>query len=59
MLETKAHDREYGGYAEFFAPDWSTPPPEAQPLGTPEPDLKLMNTPLHVMEAFTTYYRLI
>jgi mannose/cellobiose epimerase-like protein (N-acyl-D-glucosamine 2-epimerase family) len=57
LLEDKAHDGTYGGYVEFFAPDWSAPPPEAQSyLGAPERELKLMNTHLHLMEALTTYF---
>jgi mannobiose 2-epimerase len=59
LLEEKAHDSRYGGYVEFFAPDWSAASPgEPSYLGAPEPDLKLMNTHLHLMEALTAYYRL-
>ncbi len=57
LLERKAHDRQYGGYIEFFNENWS-------PAATNEPsymsvpgDLKLMNTHLHLMEAMTTFYR--
>jgi len=56
LLEVKAHDREYGGYREFFARDWSAPTGEQSPLGTP-PDAKLMNTHLHLLEAMTAYVR--
>ena len=57
LLELRAHDREYGGYRESFSRDWSTPPAgENSYLGAP-PDLKLMNTHLHLMEALTTYVR--
>ena len=59
LLDAKAHDARYGGYVEFFAPDWSPAPALATPyLGAAEPGLKLMNTHLHLMEALTTYYRL-
>jgi mannobiose 2-epimerase len=57
LLETRAHDREYGGYREFFARDWTAAPAgENGYLGAP-PDLKLMNTHLHLLEALTTYVR--
>jgi mannobiose 2-epimerase len=57
LLESRAHDAEYGGYREFFARDWSAPPPGANGyLGAPA-DVKLMNTHLHLLEALTTYVR--
>jgi len=57
LLEAKAYDTTYGGYVESFAPDWTvTPAGESTYMGTP-PDLKLMNTHLHLMEAITTFYR--
>lgn len=55
LLEKQAYDREYGGYREFFARDWSAPPPDAEPYLSGPPDAKLMNTHLHLLEAFTTY----
>ncbi len=57
LLEAKSHDKIYGGYIEFFNEDW-TPVPATQGsyMGT-EPDMKLMNTHLHLLEAMTTFYR--
>jgi mannobiose 2-epimerase len=57
LLEAKAWDRDYGGYREFFARDWSSAPAGVQPYLTAGPDMKLMNTHLHLMEALTTYVR--
>ena len=57
LIEAKAYDREYGGYLEFFNADWTpVPPTEYSPMGD-QGALKLMNTHLHLLEAFTTYYR--
>ncbi len=57
LLEDRAHDPEYGGYREAFRRDWTAPELGAiTSMGVP-PDLKLMNTHLHLMEALTTYYR--
>ena len=56
LLELKSHDKTYGGYAEFFNEDWTSPPAgEISYMG--DPDYKLMNTHLHLLEAMTTFYR--
>jgi mannobiose 2-epimerase len=53
-LERAAHDREHGGYHEYFTPDWQpVPPDEGTYMGIA--GVKLMNTHLHLMEAMTTY----
>lgn len=57
LLEEKAWDREYGGYREFFARDWSAAPAGERPYVGDEVDQKLMNTHLHLLEALTTYVR--
>lgn len=55
LIEAKAHDKEYGGYIEFFNEDWS--PGEGQNYMSAPAAYKLMNTHLHLMEAMTTFYR--
>ena len=70
LLDEYAKDDDHGGYVEYFTPDWE-PITEGQtyleniePDWSPkesgdsvlDPTLKLTNTHLHLMEAFTTYY---
>jgi mannobiose 2-epimerase len=70
LMDEYAKDGDHGGYVEYFTPDWK-PITEGQtyleniePDWSPkesgdsvlDPTLKLMNTHLHLMEAFTTYY---
>jgi cellobiose epimerase len=59
LLESRAHDTKNGGYREFFGEDWTAPPPGVNSyMGSgADPDVKLMNTHLHLLEAMTTYYR--
>jgi len=57
LIETKAHDDKYGGYLESFETDWSPLPPDASSSMGSRGDEKLMNTHLHLLEAYTTYYR--
>ncbi|MCG6926871.1 MAG: AGE family epimerase/isomerase [Acidobacteria bacterium] len=63
LMEEKAHDDEYGGYLELFARNWSNDPADLrqgrESVGRDQsPGRKLMNTHLHLMEPFTTYYEL-
>lgn len=71
IIDEEAKDHENGGYHEYFEPDWEQVTEGTTYLATIEPDwspkesgesvldptLKLMNTHLHLLEAFTTYYR--
>lgn len=56
LIEERAHDTRHGGYLELFERDWSPARRTAtNVMGNPSPEHKLMNTHLHLMEAFTTY----
>jgi cellobiose epimerase len=57
VIVQHGRDPEFGGYYEFQQRDWS-PPPAGQPsyIGGPA-GAKLMNTHLHLLEAFAEYYR--
>ncbi|WP_062388484.1 AGE family epimerase/isomerase [Demequina iriomotensis] len=55
-LDGAARDREFGGYAEARARDWT--PTERTALSELDPDVpKSMNTNLHVLEALTELLR--
>jgi mannobiose 2-epimerase len=57
LWERKAHDKQFGGYQEFFDADW-TPAPAATPgYMAGGGGIKLMNTHLHLLEALATFYR--
>jgi mannose/cellobiose epimerase-like protein (N-acyl-D-glucosamine 2-epimerase family) len=59
LMESRAHDGQYGGYREFFSREWGpVPAGSGTYMGVGHSDTKLMNTHLHLMEALTTYYRL-
>ena len=57
LFEKYAYDPLFGGYRESFNIDWSTPPASETGYMSVSPDLKLMNTHLHLLESVTTYYR--
>jgi mannose/cellobiose epimerase-like protein (N-acyl-D-glucosamine 2-epimerase family) len=56
LMESHAYDETYGGYCEFFNPDWSLPKIDVKTDVAPGMNFKTMNTHLHLLEAFTTYY---
>lgn len=57
LIETHSRDRERGGYIEAFAEDWS-PLEDMRLSDKDENTAKTMNTHLHLLEAYTTLYRL-
>jgi mannobiose 2-epimerase len=57
LLEERSHDKTYGGYIEYFNPDWTAPAAGASSYMSVPAEMKLMNTHLHLLEAFTTFYR--
>ena len=57
-LDYMAHDTANGGYFESFRRDWLPLPASYMNYMSVPPNLKLMNTHLHLMEAMTTYYEM-
>lgn len=55
--EQKAHDKQHGGYLEFFNEDWTPAASPERSYMSGDSTVKLMNTHLHLMEAMTTFYR--
>jgi len=58
ILEHHAHDSQYGGYREFFWRDWSQPSADVKGYMNTAPNIKQLNTHIHLMEAITPYYEL-
>jgi mannose/cellobiose epimerase-like protein (N-acyl-D-glucosamine 2-epimerase family) len=57
LLEKHARDATYGGYVELLDADWSAPDSSvASPIGG-RPGAKLMNTHLHLLEAYAEFLR--
>ena len=59
LIERHGHDGSHGGYYQWFGPDWSKPTAD-QLSWSPgdDPEGKRANTQLHVLEAYSPYYRL-
>ncbi len=57
LIESKTKDTLNGGYLEAFAEDWS-PIEDVRLSEKDQNDPKSMNTHLHVLEAYTTLYKI-
>jgi len=57
LMEKHSHDDQHGGYREYFLRDWSDAPVDEQGYLGSIPEVKLMNTHLHMLEALITYYK--
>lgn len=57
VLEEKAHDRQHGGYVEFFSADWRPVTDPKEPGYVGAIGTKTYNTHLHLLEAFADLYR--
>ena len=56
LIEKNARDTKYKGYIEAFNKDWS-PIEDMRLSDKDENEAKTMNTHLHVLEAYTTLYK--
>lgn len=57
LIVQHGRDEQFGGYYEYRARDWTAPAvPHPSHIGGPV-GAKLMNTHLHLLEAFAEYYR--
>jgi mannobiose 2-epimerase len=57
LIERHAHDARFGGYLEVCQRDWSAAGAEARLSDKDMNEKKSMNNHLHVLEAYTTLYR--
>jgi len=56
IMESRAHDAEYGGYHELFKRDWSGEPDDCRAYLRSRPETKTHNTHLHILEGLTEYH---
>jgi len=56
LLDTHVHDSRYGGYYELCTREWERIPIKLPSSPNSPRFIKTMNTHLHLMEAFTTYF---
>ncbi len=57
LIERHAHDPKFGGYVEVCRRDWSEAGPDARLSDKDMNEKKSMNNHLHVLEAYTNFYR--
>ncbi|UOB18813.1 AGE family epimerase/isomerase [Abyssalbus ytuae] len=57
LIQHHASDPEYGGYIEAFTEDWS-PVEDMRLSDKDDNEAKTMNTHLHILEAYTTLYKI-
>ena len=58
LIERHAHDPLHGGYVEVCRRDWSEAGPDARLSDKDLAEKKSMNNHLHVLEAYTNFYRI-
>lgn len=58
LMETKAHDKRYGGYRDILQRDWTPLSPSGMAHAHDRVPIKRMNTHLHLVEAMTTFVTL-
>ena len=56
LIETKAHDKRYGGYRDILGRDWTPLPASGVAHAREQVPVKRMNTHLHLLEAITIFY---
>lgn len=57
LIEKHTHDGEFGGYIEVCRRDWSEAGPDARLSDKDMNEKKSMNNHLHVLEAYTNFFR--
>ena len=55
LIETKAHDKRYGGYRDILRRDWTPLSANHMANGHDRVPIKRMNTHLHLLEAITSF----
>lgn len=55
VIETRFHDSAHDGYHEFFCRDWKPCPAKKPGYIFAPPELKLLNSHLHLLEAIVVY----
>jgi cellobiose epimerase len=58
LMESKAHDKRYGGYRDTLQRDWTPLSPSRMVHVHDRVPIKRMNTHLHLLEAITTFVSL-